>query len=286
MPFRFASITINLGPTFLSGALAANSESNLNKPSCPLIQGPFRHYILNVLWIFINVLCVLLTMYHLYKLYRDLRKPAPHANGAANGNAGGEPRSSRAASLMTTVISATLGPTSSTNDARRIKAYVAKLEREGLARVKMFMAITVAYLVFWGPLFLVTLFTSGEHYRTETPSTSHEVTLHVAFVHAFVNPTLFLVLHKGLRKATIDLLCCNFRGGDVPDDEDYDMEAENGIEDDEEEDGLDEPEVDFRAKGSFRNGSKRKKSRSMSSNAPVSIIDGRPPIASLNRSYM
>ena len=37
------------------------------------------------------------------------------------------------------------------------------------------------------------------------------MTLHVAFVHAFVNPTLFLVLHKGLRKATVDLLCCNFR---------------------------------------------------------------------------
>ena len=36
--FRFSSITINLGPTFLSGALAANSESYLNKPSCPLIQ--------------------------------------------------------------------------------------------------------------------------------------------------------------------------------------------------------------------------------------------------------
>jgi hypothetical protein len=48
-------------------------------------------------------------------------------------------------------------------------------------------------------------------YKTETPSTSHEVTLHVAFVHAFVNPTIFLVLHKGLRKAILDLLCCNFR---------------------------------------------------------------------------
>ena len=30
--------------------------------------------------------------------------------------------------------------------------------QEGIARVKMFMVITVAYLVFWGPLFLVTLF--------------------------------------------------------------------------------------------------------------------------------
>merc|ERR1712226_1554552 len=79
------------------------------------------------------------------------------------------------------------------------------------ARVKMFTVITIAYLIFWGPLFLVTLFSYTDDYKTENPSTSHEVTLHVAFVHAFVNPTLFLVLHKGLRKATFDLLCCNFR---------------------------------------------------------------------------
>ena len=36
--FRFSSITINLGPTFLSGALAANSELHLYEPSCPLVQ--------------------------------------------------------------------------------------------------------------------------------------------------------------------------------------------------------------------------------------------------------
>ena len=89
--FRFASITINLGPTFLSGALAANSESHLNKPSCPLIQGPFRHYVLNVLWIFINLLCVLLTMYHLYKLYKDLSRSNLEAV--------------RVATLVTTMIS-------------------------------------------------------------------------------------------------------------------------------------------------------------------------------------
>ena len=41
-------------------------------PLVSSMQGPFRHYVLNVLWIFINVLCVCLTMYHLYKLYKDL----------------------------------------------------------------------------------------------------------------------------------------------------------------------------------------------------------------------
>ena len=101
------------------------------------------------------------------------------------------------------------------SESARIKSYIARLEREGIARVKMFIVITIAYLIFWGPLFLVTLFSYAD-YKTETPSTSHEVTLHVAFVHAFVNPTLFLVLHKGLRKATIDLLCCNFRSTPTP----------------------------------------------------------------------
>jgi hypothetical protein len=36
-----------------------------------IFQGPYRHYILNVLWIFINLLCVMLTVYHLHKLYRS-----------------------------------------------------------------------------------------------------------------------------------------------------------------------------------------------------------------------
>lgn len=70
----FASITINLGPTFLSGALAARSEMVRNAPSCPLIHGPFRHYVLNALWIGINTICILLTLFHLHKLHRDLTK--------------------------------------------------------------------------------------------------------------------------------------------------------------------------------------------------------------------
>jgi len=34
-----------------------------------------------------------------------------------------------------------------------------------------------------------------------------QVTLHVAYVHAFVNPSLFVVLHRGLRHAAIDVCC-------------------------------------------------------------------------------
>ena len=84
----FSSITINLGPTFLSGALAANADAHMLQPSCPLVQvrpvlsrlqtcdhyhyqGPYRHYILNALWILINLLCIFLTLYQLKRLYRD-----------------------------------------------------------------------------------------------------------------------------------------------------------------------------------------------------------------------
>ena len=88
----FSSITINLGPTFLSGALAANADLHIDEPSCPLVQvmasrgrgassssifslhllqGPYRHYILNVLWILINMLCMLLIIKQLYRLHRE-----------------------------------------------------------------------------------------------------------------------------------------------------------------------------------------------------------------------
>jgi len=193
----FASITINLGPTFLSGALAANSDDHIYEPSCPLVQGPYRHYVLNALWILINLLCLMLTMYHLHKLYKDFTQTNLEAV--------------RIASLFTTMLSIQTPEGAPPPESNKIQSYIAKMEREGIARVKMFIVITVAYLIFWGPLFIVTLFNWGWEWEQAKKSMAHEVALHVAFVHAFVNPTLFMVLHKGLRKATLDIICCNFR---------------------------------------------------------------------------
>ena len=76
---RFASITINLGPTFLSGTMAANINHRRREPSCPLVQGPYRHYILNFLWISVNIICVILTIYHLIKLYQDYSNTSAEA---------------------------------------------------------------------------------------------------------------------------------------------------------------------------------------------------------------
>ena len=51
--------------------MAANINHRSREPSCPLVQGPYRHYILNFVWIFVNITCVILTFYHLTKLYQD-----------------------------------------------------------------------------------------------------------------------------------------------------------------------------------------------------------------------
>ncbi|XP_013778825.2 histamine H2 receptor-like [Limulus polyphemus] len=183
----FASITINLGPTFLSGALSGARESVQGK-ACPMVYGPVRHYVLNVLWVSVNMLCVLLTAVHLRKLHRDLTKSNLEAI--------------RVAGLVTTLIS--VRSERDMGEHQHIHNYIHRLEREGLHRVKMFVVLLVAYVIFWGPLFTITL----AQPRLETASLTYQVSLHVAFVHAFVNPTLLLLLNRELRKAASDMLCC------------------------------------------------------------------------------
>ncbi|XP_076307824.1 uncharacterized protein LOC143223582 [Tachypleus tridentatus] len=183
----FASITINLGPTFLSGALSGGRESGQGDV-CPMVYGPVRHYVLNVLWVSVNMLCILLTAVHLRKMHRDLTKSNLEAI--------------RVASLVTTMIS--VQSERETGEHEHIQNYIHRLEREGLHRVKMFVVLLVAYVIFWGPLFAITLAQPG----MDTASLTYQVSLHVAFVHAFVNPTLLLMLNRELRQAASDLLCC------------------------------------------------------------------------------
>lgn len=38
-----------------------------------------------------------------------------------------------------------------------MREYLNRMERDGVQRVKMFLVITAAYVLFWGPLFFVTL---------------------------------------------------------------------------------------------------------------------------------
>jgi hypothetical protein len=89
----------------------------------------------------------------------------------------------------------------------QVQSHVAGMERDTVHRVKMFGVITVAYFVFWGPLFVATLLEKGPT-ADPVPSPTHGITLHIAFVHAIVNPLLFLALHAGLRHAIADTVCC------------------------------------------------------------------------------
>jgi len=195
----FASVTVNLGPTFLSGALAANADTVMEEPSCPLVQGPYRHYVLNAIWIFINSLSIMLTMYHLHKLYKDstissLDNLRINRLYSSNG--------CPADSQDIIVISPSKG--------LKVEHQMMMLEEEGINQVKMFVIITLAYLIFWGPLFIVTLANISIDWKEVKSSVSHEVSLHVSFVHAIINPLLFLLLHKDLRHSFIDIICCQF----------------------------------------------------------------------------
>ena len=77
-------------------------------------------------------------------------------------------------------------------------------------KIKIFSVITAAYLIFWGPLFLVTLVNWDWDYAEVQQGVAHEVTLHVAFVHSFVNPALLMVLHRGIRQARSDKIPPHF----------------------------------------------------------------------------
>lgn len=191
----FASFTINLGPTLLSGALTSSRDTAGHVDACPMVYGPVGHYVLNVLWVTVNVMCVALTGVHLRKLYRDLTRSNLEAV--------------RIAGLVTTMISVRSDPHDATcNESQQIQSYIHRLEQEGIRRVKSFAIILAAYILFWGPLFTLTLIQPGGPGYAIT----YEITLHVAFVHAFVNPTLLLMLHGDLRNVAADFPCCGLWG--------------------------------------------------------------------------
>ncbi|GIZ01996.1 g_PROTEIN_RECEP_F1_2 domain-containing protein [Caerostris extrusa] len=121
----FASFTINLGPTFLSGALSSAREGVALIDACPMVYAPVRHYVLNVLWVTVNLMCIILTGIHLRKLYRDLTKSNLEAL--------------RIAGLVTTMIS--VRSERELCESRQIQSYIDRLEKEGIRRVKMFVVL-------------------------------------------------------------------------------------------------------------------------------------------------
>ena len=56
-----------------------------------------------------------------------------------------------------------------------VKNYISRVEEEGIAKVKMLTIITASYLIFWGPLYLVTVWNWGWSWVEAKNSIAHEV---------------------------------------------------------------------------------------------------------------
>ena len=63
------------------------------------------------------------------------------------------------------------------------------------------------------PMRQVTLTNYTSDWKQAKNSMAHEVSLHICFIHAFVNPLLFLVLNKDLRQRAVQMLCCVINSG-------------------------------------------------------------------------
>ena len=58
---------------------------------------------------------------------------------------------------------------------QQMESYMIEFEEEGIKHVKMFVIITLACIIFWGPLFLVTLINISLDWKDAKSSVSHEV---------------------------------------------------------------------------------------------------------------
>ena len=63
----------------------------------------------------------------------------------------------------------------------KIQSYIRHLETEGISRVKMYIVVTTAYVIFWGPLFLVTLANYTSDWKQAKNSMAHEVQIWEGF---------------------------------------------------------------------------------------------------------
>ena len=57
----------------------------------------------------------------------------------------------------------------------QVRNYVTRVEEEGIAKVKMLSIITGSYFIFWGPLFIVTVWNWSWSWVQAKNSIAHEV---------------------------------------------------------------------------------------------------------------
>ena len=59
--------------------------------------------------------------------------------------------------------------------ARMVSYLAGRLGRDGASKVRVFLVISFTYILFWGPLFAVTLINWGWEWKDAKKSLSHEV---------------------------------------------------------------------------------------------------------------
>ena len=57
----------------------------------------------------------------------------------------------------------------------KVLSQAKQLEVQSVSRVKMFVVVTTAYVIFWGPLFLTTLANYSNNWKDARKSMAHEV---------------------------------------------------------------------------------------------------------------
>ena len=70
---------------------------------------------------------------------------------------------------------AALRPVMEDGQTRMVTYLAGRLGRDGASKVRLFLVISLTYMVFWGPLFTVTLINWSWEWKDAKKSLSHEV---------------------------------------------------------------------------------------------------------------
>ena len=135
------------------------------------LQGPYRHYILNVLWIMINMLCMLLIIKQLHRLHKEFS----HKNVKVKHCHCSFICWVKTYKECILQVSSVKSGYNSDGRARLVSYLASRVGKEGASKVRIFFAISFSYILFWGPLFTVTLVNWNWEWKDAKNSLSHEV---------------------------------------------------------------------------------------------------------------
>lgn len=150
------SVIIHLGPTIIGGDFDPDVVVTEN---CIFVHGTVKSYIVHVMWIVIMTLTMTSVLFYLGSLHRN----------------------ARAARRRTTTTTTDLAG----NHHRKLRHAL----RHSLSRSMVLIAVTVAFLVCWYPLYVLTLFDP----RIRQPAKVYKLLTFVACSNAFLNPVIMLL---------------------------------------------------------------------------------------------